>query len=84
MGGANAGNGGDSSPSTSGVANRGGGGGGGGGSGGTVAGGSGTVVIRYANTYANPASTTGSPTVTNVGGYKIYTWTTVGAGSITF
>jgi hypothetical protein len=27
---------------------------------------------------------TGSPTFTNTGGYKIYTWTTVGTWSIRF
>ncbi|MEI7750005.1 MAG: pilus assembly PilX N-terminal domain-containing protein [Candidatus Moraniibacteriota bacterium] len=63
----------------------------GGGAGGTAnftsvgaAGGSGIVIIRYPNTYPNAVSTTGSPTVTNTGGYKIYKWTTVGTWSITF
>jgi hypothetical protein len=46
------------------------------------AGGSGVVIIRYPNTYADAASTTGSPTFTNTGGYKIYKFT--GSGSITF
>ena len=56
---------------TDGTTNTGGGGGGGrdginlsGGNGG-----SGIVIIRYANTYDNAASTTGSPTYTNTGGY---------------
>jgi hypothetical protein len=40
------------------------------------------VIIRYANTFTDAASTTGSPTFTNTGGYKIYTFT--GSGSITF
>jgi hypothetical protein len=40
------------------------------------------VIIRYPNTYKDAASTTGSPTFTNTGGYKIYKWT--GNGSITF
>jgi hypothetical protein len=44
-------------------------------------GGSGVVIIRYADTYA-AASTTGSPTITVAGGYRVYKWT--GSGSITF
>ena len=47
-------------------------------------GGSGIVVIRYADTYPAAASTTGSPTITVAGGYRVYKWTTVGSGSITF
>jgi hypothetical protein len=46
------------------------------------AGNAGTVVIRYSESYAPAASTTGSPTITVTGGYRIYTWT--GSGSITF
>jgi hypothetical protein len=46
------------------------------------AGGSGIVVIRYADTFALAASTTGSPTQTTTGGYNIYTFTA--SGSITF
>jgi hypothetical protein len=45
-------------------------------------GGSGIVIIRYPDTFAAATSTTGSPTVTVTGGYRIYTWT--GSGSITF
>jgi hypothetical protein len=65
-----------------------GGGGGGGSSGGTspqttgALGGSGFVAIRYADTFRLAASTTGSPTITTSGGYRIYQWT--GSGSITF
>jgi hypothetical protein len=45
-------------------------------------GGSGIVIIRYADSFALAASTTGSPTQTTTGGYNIYTFT--GSGSITF
>jgi hypothetical protein len=45
-------------------------------------GGSGVVIIRFPNSFPDPSSTTGSPTVTNTGGYKIYQWTS--SGSITF
>ena len=66
------------------VAGGGGGGCGGGnygaGAGGT--GGSGIVIIRYADTYATATSTTGSPTITNPTGYRVYKWTS--SGSITF
>jgi hypothetical protein len=69
-----------------GTANTGGGGGGGGGgypslpAGGN--GGSGVVIIRYSDAYADAKSTTGSPTFTQTGGYKIYKFTS--NGSITF
>jgi hypothetical protein len=61
-------------------------GGGGGGGSGTKnfqpSGGSGVVIIRYADTFGLATSTTGSPTVTTTGGYRIYQWTA--SGSITF
>ena len=47
-------------------------------------GGSGIVIIRYADTFAAATSTTGSPDITVAGGYRVYKWTTVGSGSITF
>ena len=47
-----------------------------------AAGGSGIVIIRYADTYPAATSTTGSPTITTAGGYRVYQWTT--SGSITF
>ena len=46
------------------------------------AGGSGVVILRYPSGFNLPSSTTGSPTITAVGGYNIYTWTS--SGSITF
>lgn len=77
-GGGNAG-----APGSAGTANSGGGGGGGAGSGGIGgAGGSGIVIIRYADTFAAATATTGSPTITVAGGYRVYQWT--GNGSITF
>jgi hypothetical protein len=45
------------------------------------AGGSGIVIIRYGNSYPD-AFTTGSPSYTNTGGFKIYRFT--GTGSIIF
>ena len=62
------------------TANTGGGGGGSNAIGG--AGGSGIVIIRYADSFRAASATTGSPTVTETGGYRIYTFT--GSGSITF
>ena len=72
---------------TDGTANTGGGGGGGDpevGSANFKRGGSGIVIIRYADTYPVPSATTGSPTSVTTSGYRIYSWTTVGSGSITF
>ena len=62
----------------------GGGGGGGGYNGGLVggAGGSGVVVVRYPDSFLAATSTTGSPTITNPTGYRVYTFTA--SGSITF
>jgi hypothetical protein len=40
------------------------------------------VIIAYADTYPAASATTGSPTITNVGGDRIYKFT--GTGSITF
>ena len=65
-------------------------GGGGGGAGAGItgtptaggSGGSGVVIIRYPDTYDAAIATTGSPTVTVTGGYRIYQWTA--SGSITF
>jgi hypothetical protein len=76
-------NGGQSTAGGAGTVNTGGGGGGGGVSnnaGGS--GGSGIVVIRYADTYGEASATTGSPTITVAGGYRVYKFTS--SGSITF
>jgi hypothetical protein len=56
--------------------------GGGGGVNVGYAGGSGVVIIRYADTFLAASATTGSPTITVASGYRVYTFT--GSGSITF
>ena len=48
----------------------------------STAGTSGYVVIRYSDIYPAASSTTGSPTITVAGGYRVYKWTA--SGSITF
>ena len=62
---------------TNGTSNTGGGGGSGSGFGG-----SGVVIIRYPDTFAAASATTGSPTITVAGGYRVYKYTS--SGSITF
>jgi hypothetical protein len=59
-------------------------GGGGGGASGIISGngGSGIVIIRYPSTYFAASSTTGSPTVTVSGGYRVYKFTA--SGTLTF
>jgi hypothetical protein len=47
-----------------------------------AAGGSGIVIIRYLATFSDAVATTGSPTLSTFGGYKIYTFTS--SGSITW
>jgi hypothetical protein len=74
----------NSSTGQPGTANTGGGGGGHGGSNGVGtagSGGSGVVIIRHLDTLP-AATTTGSPTITVTGGFRIYRFTT--SGSITF
>jgi hypothetical protein len=47
-----------------------------------LSGGSGVVIIRYPDSRRVATATTGSPTYTVTGGFRIYQWT--GSGSITF
>ena len=60
------------------------GGGGAGGSDGNPGsnGGSGVVIVRYLDSFGPASATTGNPTVTVSGGYRIYRWTS--PGSVTF
>ena len=67
---------------TAGAVNTGGGGGGIWENAQGASGGSGIVVIRYADSFQAATSTTGSPTITTAGGYRVYKWTS--SGSITF
>ena len=46
------------------------------------AGGSGIVILRYPDTFIAATSTTGSPTITVAGGFRVYKFTA--SGSITF
>jgi hypothetical protein len=46
------------------------------------AGGKGIVVIRYSDSYDAAVATTGSPTITVAGGYRVYKFTD--SGTITF
>jgi hypothetical protein len=45
-------------------------------------GGSGIVILRYPDTFRAATSTTGSPTITVAGGFRVYQFTA--NGSITF
>lgn len=75
------GNGGGGGYGTSGGINSGGGGGGGGSGGPYGSGGSGVVLIRQSSSVLE-ATTTGSPTISIVGSYRLYKFTS--SGSITF
>ena len=85
-GGGGAGGGTSPTAGTAGTANTGGGGGGGGADSTSISGvggngGSGIVIIRYADSNPAATSTTGSPTITVAGGWRVYKWTS--SGSIT-
>ena len=75
----------NATPPTAGTVNTGGGAGGAGNDGagvGSESGGSGVVILRYADTFDLASATTGSPTINTSGGYRFYTFTA--SGSITF
>lgn len=74
--------GGKNTAGSNGTANTGGGGGGSGNNGGGTSGGGGCVIIRYPDSFSAATSTTGTPTITVSGGYRIYSWT--GNGTIAF
>jgi hypothetical protein len=75
---------GGNAPGGNAVVNTGSGGAGryGGSAGSSGSGSSGIVIIRYADTYPAATSTTGSPTITVAGGYRVYNFTA--SGTITF
>jgi hypothetical protein len=80
VGGGGAGN--SSGAGTAGTVNTGGGGGASNSSFAGATGGSGIVILRYPDTFRAATSTTGSPTITVAGGFRVYKFTA--SGSITF
>ena len=76
------GGGGTGGGANNGTVNTGSGGGGGGASTAGGSGGSGIFILRYPDSQPAASATTGSPTITVSGGYRIYNFT--GSGSITF
>lgn len=45
-------------------------------------GGSGIIILRWPNTFNDPTTVTGSPVVTSIPGFRVYSWT--GTGTATF